>query len=530
MNLDPLAAAGQPTHRPSSAPTLVLRNANVITLQPGWPYGEQVAVTGDVISWVGGATGGQTPAGAGTRVIDCGGRTVLPAFNDAHMHLLSLAATFWSVNCGPGQVTSILDIQRLILDRARKTRAGEWVRAFGYDESALEERRHPNRADLDAAAPDVPVRLIHRSGHASVLNTAGLGRAGLRAETPDPDIGYMDRDPLTGRPTGFVVDMEEHISKAVPRPSYEQVQGGIKQASERLVSRGIGSIQDATIKNDIERWNLFQRLKADGSFQPNMTFMPGINHVAAFHQQGLLFGTQRQGVRIGHAKIVAALDNGYVRPTGEDLRILVAAARQAGFPTAIHAVEAEVVEAALRALMDTRSGEGLGAPRDRIEHGSELPEALIQLLWRSDIQMVTQPSFLYFNGDRYLADVAPERRPWLYRGSSLIAGGIVPPAAGSDAPVAPANPLRGIHAAVNRRSLKGAWISPEEGVRPRWAVEMHTRYPAFAAHEERIRGTIAPGKAADLVILDRNPIDCPPEEIADIPVFMTIVGGQVVWE
>jgi len=509
---------------------LVLRNANVVTLEPGLPYAGQVAVTGDVISWVGGPDGSQSPAGAGTRVIDCGGRTVLPAFNDAHMHLLSLAATFWSVDCSPGQVTSIRDIQHLISDRARKAHAGEWVRAFGYDESALEERRHPNRADLDAAAPDVPVRLIHRSGHASVLNTAGLGQAGLRAETPDPDVGYMDRDPVTGRPTGFVVDMEEHISKAAPRPTYEQVQDGIKQASQLLVSRGIGSVQDATVKNDIERWNLFQRLKADGSFQANITFMPGINHVAAFYQQGLQFGFQRGGVRVGNAKIVATLDNGYVQPNGEDLRILVTAARQAGFPSAIHAVESEVVEAALRALMDTRGSEELGAPRDRIEHGSEIPDQLIQLLWQSEVQLVTQPSFLYYSGDRYLADVAPARHPWLYRGSSLIAGGIVPPAAGSDAPVAPANPLRGIHAAVNRRTQKGAWISPEEGVRAQWAVEMHTRYPAFAAGEERIRGSISPGKAADLVILDRNPIDCPPEEIADIPVFMTIVGGQVVWE
>ena len=532
MNHDPLSIPGLPARTAATTPTLVFRNANVITLHPEQPVATQVAIADGRIRWVGGPEGlglGAAPA-AGARIIDLGGRTVLPAFNDAHIHLLSLAATLWSVDCGPGQGRSIRDIQRLIAGQARRTRPGEWVRAFGYDEAALEERRHPNRADLDEAARGVPVRLIHRSGHASVLNTAGLDEVGLRGDAPDPETGYIERDPLTGQPTGFLVDMEERLAQAAPRPPYELVRDGLAQASRCLVSRGVASVQDATVKNDVERWNLFQRVKADGVFAPHITFMPGINHLGAFAERGLGFGARSGGLRIGHAKIVAALANGGAQPSADDLTRLAAEARAAGYPVAIHAIEAEVVAAAIRAIRDAKSGDGARDLRDRIEHASELPDELLPALRQSRIQVVTQPSFLYFSGDRYLAEVAPDRRSWLYRSASLFAAGIAPPAAGSDAPVAPANPLRSIYAAITRRSQSGAQLSPEEGVAPLRAVEMHTRYPAAAAHEEKARGAITPGMAADLVVLDRNPLDCPPDEIPDIRVHMTVVGGHIAWE
>ena len=530
MNHDPLSTPGAPARTAAPTPTLVFRNANVITLHPEQPVATQVAIADGRIRWVGGPEDlGAAPA-AGVRVIDLGGRTVLPAFNDAHIHLLSLAATWWSVDCGPGQVRSIRDMQRLIAGQARRARAGEWVRAFGYDEAALEERRHPTRADLDEAAIDVPVRLIHRSGHASVLNTAGLDRASLRGDAPDSKTGYIERDPLTGQPTGFLVGMEERLAEAAPRPPYGLVRDGLAQASRCLVSRGVASVQDATVKNDVERWSLFQRVKGDGVFAPHITFMPGINHLGAFAARGLGFGAQSGGLRIGHAKIVAALANGGAQPSGEDLTRLAAAARLAGYPVAIHAIEAEVVAATIRALRDAQGGDGAWNLRDRIEHASELPDGLLPALRQSRIQVVTQPSFLYYSGDRYLAEVAPDRRPWLYRGAFLFAAGIPPPAAGSDAPVAPANPLRSIYAAITRRSQSGARLSPEERVAPRRAVEMHTLYPAAAAHEEKERGTIMPGRVADLVVLDRNPLDCPPDEIPDIRVHMTVVGGHIVWE
>ena len=529
MSHDPPSTPGVPAGTAAPAPTLVFRNANVVTLHPGQPVASQVVVAGGRIRWVGGAED-LGAAAAGARVIDLRGRTVLPAFNDAHIHLLSLAAAFWSVDCGPRRVRSIRDIQRLIAGQARRARANEWVRAFGYDEAALEERRHPNRSDLDAAALDVPVRLIHRSGHASVLNTAGLDRAGLLEDALDPETGYIEREPLTGQPTGFLVDMEERLAEAAPRPPYELVRDGLAHASRCLVSRGVASVQDATVKNDVERWALFQRVKDDGAFAPHITFMPGIARLGAFVERGLGFGVRSGGLRIGHAKIVATLDNGGAQPSGEDLTRLAASARLAGYPVAVHAVEAEVVAAAIRALRDARAGSGAWRLRDRIEHASELPGELLPALRQSRIQVVTQPSFLYYSGDRYLAEVAPDRRPWLYRGASLFAAGIAPPAAGSDAPVAPANPLRSIYAAIARRSRRGARLSPEEGIAPRLAVEMHTRYPAAAAAEEKTRGAIAPGRAADLVVLDGNPLDCPPDEIPDIRVHMTVVGGRIVWE
>ncbi|MFQ6030776.1 MAG: amidohydrolase family protein, partial [Dehalococcoidia bacterium] len=183
---------------------LLLVNARVLTLEPQLPVAGAVAISGDTLRAVGNSSDTKIWRGPHTRVIDCQGYTLLPGLIDAHCHLLALASSFTGVDCGPSVVTSLAELQQEIRRRAEQTTPGEWIRGHGYDHLALAEGRHPTRRDLDQAAPNHPVRLDHRSGHASVLNSLALERAGIDRETADPVEGVIQREEATGEPTGLL--------------------------------------------------------------------------------------------------------------------------------------------------------------------------------------------------------------------------------------------------------------------------------------------------------------------------------------
>ena len=222
------------------------------------------------------------------------------------------------------------------------------------------------------------------------------------------------------------------------------------------------------------------------------------------------------------------MTTGSLSPSMEELALTVERAARSGFPVAIHAVEAEAVEAAVEAICRLGQGTGSGL-RHRIEHCSECPPWLADRLARCGITVVTQPGFIYHSGDRYLMEVDEERQPWLYAIGSLRARGVTV-GAGSDAPVAPLNPLDGIYAAVTRRSSSGAVLLPNEAVDVHTAMRMHTLGSAYAGTQDHVRGSIATGKRADLALLDRDPTYVAPDEIRATKTLMTIVGGQVAWE
>jgi predicted amidohydrolase YtcJ len=186
---------------------LLLRNASVVTLDQAKPTAAIVAIKGNRILHVGNKEEAESLVGAKTKIIDCAGKTVIPGFNDAHCHPLALTASLLSVDCGPASARSIRELQARIRQRAEQTPQGEWIRAKGYNEFYLAERRHPNRWDLDQASPDHPVKLSHRSGHACVLNTLALKLLGICKETAEPQGGIIERDLESGEPNGLLFEM-----------------------------------------------------------------------------------------------------------------------------------------------------------------------------------------------------------------------------------------------------------------------------------------------------------------------------------
>ena len=509
------------------AADLVLHNANVLTLNRRRPRAELVAVKHDKIVWVG--RNADIELFTGKR-IDCGGKTLVPGFNDAHIHIMAYASNLLSIDCSPASVASIPDIQEKIRQQAERTPRGTWIKGAGYNEFYLAERRHPNRHDLDRVAPYHPVKLTHRSLHACVLNSLGLTLAGVSVETPDPQGGLIERELGTGEPSGLLFGMNSYINEQVIPPlSERELRQGIKLTNRSFLSSGITSVQDATIRNCFEQWETFRKFKKSGELVPRISMMLGLHALDDFKQRRLHYGYGDNGLRLGAVKFTLDETRGRLNPSQEELNEGVLRAHQAGFQVAIHAVEEMTVQTAAVALENCLRRSRKADRRHRVEHCSICPPKLLRRLKAVKALVVTQPAFIYYSGERYLSDVPEDQLPWLYRTGSFVKSGLKP-AASSDCPVVPCNPLVGVYAAVTRKAESGQVLSPEEAISPEEALRMYTLAGGYASFEEQIKGSIEVGKLADMVLLSADPTGVAPERIKDIQVEKTILGGKVVWE
>jgi predicted amidohydrolase YtcJ len=509
---------------------LVLKNARVITLDSGKPTAELVAMEEDKIVMVGGNDDLGLTKGIGTSVIDCEGKAVVPGLNDAHCHTFSLVRKLLSLDLSPASVRSIDDIKEAIALRAKDTPPGQWIVGTDYNDFYLAERRHPNRWDIDEVTSDYPVVLCHRSLHACVLNSLALSLAGITRETPEPSGALIDRELTSGEPSGLLFEMLGYIrEKVMPPLSEVDLDRGISIANEHYLSMGITSLQEATVVNSLNQWRKFSSFKEAGKLKSRVYLMPGIDSLGEFQQAGLAFGSGDDQLRVGAAKIIPNEATGQLHPAQPELNRMALNAHRAGFQLAIHAVQHSLVEAAIIALEYVHGQSPESNRRHRIEHCSECSPDLLERLKKIKTMVVTQPPFVYYSGERYLAKVPPERFQWLYRIRSMLNNGLVV-AASSDSPVVPDSPLVGIYAAVTRQAESGQYILPEESISAAQALALYTLNGAYASFEEDIKGSIAEGKLADMVVLSDDPIEVLPEKINDIKVEKTIIGGEVVWE
>jgi len=509
---------------------LILKNANIITVDPAQPNAGLVAVKGDKILLVGANDRLGEVKGAGTRVIDCQGKTVAPGFNDAHCHVFSFIRKLISIDLSPSSVSSINDVKTTIRQKAQNTPRGQWITGTDYNEFYLAEKRHPTRWDIDEVAPDHPVVLSHRSLHACVLNSLALSLAGITTETPEPPGARIDRDLTSGEPNGLLFEMLGHIrEKVMPSLSEEELTRGASLANEQYLSQGITSVQDATYVSDYKRWQHYQRFKNTGILKSRVSMMVGVETLREFQDRGLGFGAGDSQLRLGGVKIVPSGMGGQLYPPQPELNQQVLDAHRAGFQVAIHAIQESTVEAAITAIEYACSQLPQSDRRHRIEHCSECPPHLLDRIRKIQAVIVSQPSFPYYSGERYLVTVTATQLRWLYRFRSFMESGLVT-AGSSDSPIVPNNPLVGIYGAVTRKTESGQQLLPEESISASQALAMYTMNGAYASFEEDIKGSITQGKLADMVILSDDPAKSPPEEIKDIRVWMTILGGNVVWE
>ncbi len=513
---------------------LVLLNANALTMEPSYPRAEAVAVAGERIAAVGGNAEIRRLALGHTQVIDCLGLTLLPGFNDAHIHLPGLARRLQDLDCGPVALSgfgapSLPALQAAVRRWAGGKPAGAWVRGHGYDERQLPEGRHPSRWELDAAAPENPVWLEHRSGHAAALNSRALALAGIHGETPDPPGGVIERDPATGEPTGVLFELRPFLRQRLGHVrSPQDFEDGMRAAGQRLTGCGITSVQDAGANNGPERWRSFRQLQSAGLLRCRITMMAGMERLDELSASGLSFGSGNKWLRLGHAKIMLTLTTGALHPRPGELAAMVAGAHRRGFPAAIHCIEEEAIAAAADVLASRRH------PRltDRIEHCAEATPHLVDAVRRAGAAVVTNPGFLYHNGAAYRENVEARLLPHLYPAGALHRAGVAV-AFGSDAPVIDPNPWPALYSAVIRRAGDGTPLcARQDGTQAVSAAEALRMYTIAAAGVEGTsgeKGSITPGKLADMVLVNADPLAAEPEDLAGPEAVMTIIGGALVW-
>ena len=508
---------------------LVLVNGNVITLNPAQPKADWIAIGNGKIVALGSRDNIQAPVAENTKIIDCQGRTILPGFIDSHFHLVSFAESHVVLNLNPRHgFRSISEIQKALRAICKERPSGEWIRAKGFDEFFLEEKRYLNRWDLDKVTLLHPIKITHRSGHLHILNSLALRKLGVSKETPDPPGGLIDRDLETGEPTGLLYEMGEFLSNRIPPIEAKVLEDAVEKASKQLLSLGITSLQDASARNDHKRWNLLKTWKKKGILHPRINMMLGAVNLSEYSAYDFEANSSLNQLRLNCVKIVLDETTGLLHPEQSKLNELVREIHNSGLQVAIHAIEEKAVESACAAIEYALEKKPRLDHRHRIEHCAVCPPSLAKRIASLGIRVVTHPSFVYYSGDRYLENVRRPQLRYLYPLKTLIQHGVIV-AGSSDCPISPPNPLVGLYGAVSRMSETGKSVVPSERIPIIEALQMYTIYAADVSFEEKTKGSIAPGKLADLVVLNEDPTQVAPKELRNLQVEMTILDGEIVW-
>ena len=490
--------------------SLCLVNAAVFTGDRGQPQAQAVAIDGSRITAVGTEAEARAASGPGAKVIDCGGGTVTPGFIDAHVHLLALARSLSCVDLSPGRVDSIGTLCAAVRAAANTSPAGTWIRGHGYDEFYLRERRHPTRRDLDESVPEHPVRLRHRTRHASVLNSAALrylsGTAPGLLRAPG-----VERDPVSGEVTGVVYDLDAALSLLLPKPEPREVRAGLARASDLLLAAGVTAVDDASPNTGAEEVRLVHEAMEE----------------RLVHQRvRCLWGMESHGfpddASITAVKLTLSEDGS----TAAHFSRALMAAHRHGLQVAVHAVEGPAIAVAVAAF-EAALGRWPRSHRHRLEHCALCPPPLADRIAKLGLTVVAQPGFLHRAGDRYLAEVPASEQTWLYPLRSLFARG-VPLAGSSDVPIGPVAPLVGVAAAVGRRTASGRLVNPQEAVPLDLALHLYGRGAAYATGADPTRGYVAKGLAADLAVFRENLSRVPVERLGETSVSLMVVDGELV--
>jgi hypothetical protein len=512
---------------------IALVNGNVITLNPAHPKAEAVAIRDERIVGVGTNEEVSQLVGRDAKIINLKGKTVLPGFIDAHIHLLMCGLASTAIDLR--KLKSIAEIKEKVNERVKRKSKGEWVVGQGWDDTILTERRFPSRWDLDEVSPDNPVIILRVCGHISCLNSKALELANITKQTTPPPGGEIDKDPVTGEPTGILRDATNMMVMHLISYSDEELIEALKSACERAVGVGLTSVH--CIPMTSQQVRIFQRLIRQGDLPLRVYLIP-LLRARGFKVPWTKIKAVKMildGSLGGHT---AALfkpytdqpeNTGIIYLSKERLQKIVKKIHKAGFQLAIHCIGDRAVQMALDCIEEALRERPRVNHRHRIEHASVLNKELIERMKNLRVIASVQPPFIVSDG-RWLIDrLGLERSRFVYPFKTLL-DRRVKVAAGSDCPVELMNPLLGIQAAVTRAVTKDFIFEPEQRVTVDQAIRMYTIGAAYASFEEDIKGSIEVGKLADLVLLSDDPFSVPSNKIGQIRVEMTIVGGKIVYK
>ena len=529
----------------AAAPTLVLYNAKVITVDSEFSLAEAVAISGDRIVAVGTSAQMKAIAGPATRLLDLKGQTLLPGLMDNHLH---------GAGGGPGvdlsRARSLADVAAALAARVKSVKPGELILSNSdWHEAQLKEQRLPLRDELDRIAPGNPVILV-RGGHEYIVNSAALARSNITEQTAEPAGGRITRY-ADGRLNGELVDAARTLVRLPPRAITPNDQRVARVADyKRLNAVGLTTVRHPGIS--VADYRMLQEIqKGEPTMRLNVLMSTAINtdpNPPPLLSSGIEMGEGDEWLRVGGVKL--AVDGGfegglmrdpYEEPWGErktfrglqtvDTERFVAAVRsfnQQDWRVATHAVGDAAIDLVLNAYEKANAERPIGGRRWSIEHAfigrpDHLPRmrALGLAISAQNHLYLAGPSLVKYWGAARAGMTTPVK---MYLDAGL------PVSSGTDAPVVPYPPLWTIFHFVTRDTITGGVLGPGQRVSREQAIRMATINNAWLMMEEQDKGSIETGKLADLIVLNEDPLTCPEPRLRDAQVMMTIVGGRTVFQ
>ncbi len=549
-----LGAAGAVALQAQSgeAADLVLFNGKIVTVDDAFSIRQAIAIRDGRILAVG--TNELRRRYPNAHTIDLGGRTVLPGFFDTHIHLQGHSRRYIDFR----ETKSLAELKQQVRDKARELGPGEWITGGDWNEYHFTEQRKPLRGDLDEAAPNNPVVLTRAGAHSSVGNTKALELADINAATPNPERGLIEKD-AAGQPNGVIRERSDLYTRLVPADQPHDVRESLLASVREPLRLGITSVIEAgaTIEPDVvgsyAEWELLYA--KHGADLPRaavqIAYPSEAGHAregaAKLKEFGRKTGDGNERLRLGSIGEMFA-DGGFTGPTAwalvdykgqpgfrgrafftpEQIRANIAEGHRLGWQFGIHAIGDAAIAMTVDALDSVLRDDPRAGHRHYLCHFTVLPpERTLQLMERDHILIAQQPNFTYNLERRYVENLEGSRLVTNNAIGTPLRHGIYM-AFGSDN--LPVGPMVGLYAAVTRKGESGQVYGPDEAVSMKDAITMYTRNGAFLTREEKLKGTLEPGKLADLIVLPDDPLSMRPDQLLGLKVDMTMVGGRVLYD
>jgi hypothetical protein len=542
-------------HRESRIPprtepgTLAVVNGKVMTMDDRYPRAEAFVADGEWIFAVGTMEEIRPFIGPNTRTIDAGGKLVVPGFNDSHTHFASGSARLRTLDLY--EVPTLEDVRRRVAERVAQSRPGEWIIGSGYDHTLWGEA-WPTRADLDRVAPNNPVRLTRASGHSIWVNSMAIRLSGVTRDTAAPEGGEIQKD-AAGEPTGIFLEsaaglIGTGVESMTPAEARARKKEDLLAGMQFATRLGVTSVHTST---DLDELEIVREIQREGKLTLRWNGWLWLRDAPKLAAQGIRSGAGDRWVRVGHLKgyIDGTLGEGTAamfepfadrpdftglpRMTQEEADRAVATADALGFQIAIHAIGDRGVHMALNAYERAALQNGTRDMRHRIEHAQLIKPDDLRRFGRLGVIPSMQQT--HCTTDMRFAEVRVgfERSKTAYPWRSLLDGGAVL-AFGTDWAVEPLDPMRGVFSSVTRTNIqamapKTGWF-PEQKLTVWESIYYYTWGSAHAEHQENVKGSIARGRLADFVVIDRDLFTVPTDEILEAKIEMTVVGGRIVWD
>ena len=522
-------------------PDLILHNGNIWTVNPGMPRAQAVAVSGSRFTAVGLNDEVLNPATAHTRKVDLGTKRVLPGFNDAHAHpSMSGVRHLRMLAC---DMSSITAIQAALRARSAQTPTGQWVLGFLYDDGKTP--RPLNRRDLDEAVPDHPVLVRHRGGHTAFVNSRAFALAGVDDTTPDPPGGRFDHEP-SGRLNGHVSDnaMAIFVKLTAYEPTRDDYRKGVGLVAKMMSSKGVTSVCDADAQP--EDLQAYQDARDAGELVTRVYCHITYSAIDRLIATGIHTGLGDEWIRLGAVKLytdgsiserTAWLSQDYLGVPGyhglqlgtrDEVYEAARKTRAAGWQVATHANGDLAIDEILGIYEQVHQEVPRRDPRFRIEHCTLINEASVARMRSLGVIPVPFSCYVYFHGD-VMHFYGEERLKQMFAMRTFLDAELRPTDS-SDYTASPSHPMMWLQSQVTRADMNGHQWGLNQRITVEEAIRCGTIHGAYASFEEAQKGSIEPGKLADLIVLDRDPLTADPSSLIQVAVERTMVGGKWVYE